>query len=78
MSNTSKRKIAIVGAGLAGTTVGLGLVDAGFDVTIYSDRDRASLRNNVPPTGTAVYFGNRSSMTRKSWRISTTPETAPA
>jgi Styrene monooxygenase A putative substrate binding domain len=29
----------------------------GFDVTIYSDRDRASLRNDVPPTGTAVYFG---------------------
>ncbi|MGL3211288.1 styrene monooxygenase/indole monooxygenase family protein [Bradyrhizobium sp. BR 1433] len=56
MSNT-KRKVAIVGAGLAGTTAGLGLVNAGFDVTIYSDRDRASLRNDVPPTGTAVYFG---------------------
>jgi flavin-dependent dehydrogenase len=51
------RKIAIIGAGLAGTTVGLGLVNAGFDVTIYSDRDRQSLRNDTPPTGTAVYFG---------------------
>ena len=57
MSNSDKRKVAIIGAGLAGTTVGLGLVNAGFDVTIYSDRDRASLRNDVPPTGTAVYFG---------------------
>ncbi|MGY3585678.1 flavin-dependent dehydrogenase [Bradyrhizobium sp. USDA 4341] len=56
MSNT-KRKVVIVGAGLAGTTAGLGLVNADFDVTIYSDRDRASLRNAVPPTGTAVYFG---------------------
>ena len=56
MSNT-KRKVAIIGAGLAGTTAGLGLVKAGFDVTIYSDRDRSSLRNDVPPTGTAVYFG---------------------
>jgi hypothetical protein len=56
VSNT-KRKVAIIGAGLAGTTVGLGLVSAGFDVTIYSDRDRASLRNDVPPSGTAVYFG---------------------
>ena len=56
MSNT-KRKVAIIGAGLAGTTAGLGLVNAGFDVTIYSDRDRSSLRNDVPPTGTAVYFG---------------------
>lgn len=57
MSNSTKRKVAIIGAGLAGTTAGLGLVKAGFDVTIYSDRDRASLRNDVPPTGTAVYFG---------------------
>ena len=56
MSNP-KRKVAIIGAGLAGTTAGLGLVNAGFDVTIYSDRDRSSLRNDVPPTGTAVYFG---------------------
>jgi flavin-dependent dehydrogenase len=57
MSN-SKRKVAIVGAGVAGTTAGLGFVNAGFDVTIYSDRDRASLRNDVPPTGTAMYYGN--------------------
>ena len=57
MSNSSKRKVAIIGAGLAGTTAGLGLVNAGFDVTIHSDRDRTSLRNDVPPTGTAVYFG---------------------
>ena len=57
MSNSIKRKVAIIGAGIAGTTAGLGLVNAGFDVTIYSDRDRASLRNDVPPTGTAVYFG---------------------
>jgi flavin-dependent dehydrogenase len=57
VSNSTKRKVAIIGAGLAGTTAGLGLVNAGFDVRIYSDRDRASLRNDVPPTGTAVYFG---------------------
>jgi len=57
VSDSTKGKVAIIGAGLAGTTAGLGLVNAGFDVTIYSDRDRASLRNDVPPTGTAVYFG---------------------
>jgi cation diffusion facilitator CzcD-associated flavoprotein CzcO len=28
MSNSAKRKAAIIGAGLAGTTAGLGLVDA--------------------------------------------------
>jgi flavin-dependent dehydrogenase len=55
--SNSKRKVAIIGAGLAGTTAGLGFVNAGFDVTIYSDRDRTSLRNDVPPTGTAIYFG---------------------
>jgi Styrene monooxygenase A putative substrate binding domain len=57
MSNSAKRKAAIIGAGLAGTTAGLGLVEAGFDVTIYSDRDRSALRNDVPPTGTAILFG---------------------
>lgn len=51
------RTAAIVGAGLAGTTAALGLQNIGFDVTLYSDRDRDSLRNDVPATGTAVYFG---------------------
>ena len=54
---TTRRSVAIIGAGLAGTTAGLGLVDAGFDVTIYSDRDRESLRDKVPPTGVGVLFG---------------------
>lgn len=51
------RTAAIVGAGLAGTSAALGLQQNGFDVTLFSDRDRASLRNDVPATGTAVYFG---------------------
>ncbi|MGW5072098.1 styrene monooxygenase/indole monooxygenase family protein [Rhodococcus sp. NPDC004095] len=51
------RTASIVGAGLAGTTAALGLQNIGFDVTLYSDRDRDSLRNDVPATGTAVYFG---------------------
>ena len=54
---TTRRSAAIIGAGLAGTSAGLGLLDAGFDVTIYSDRDRETLRNKVPPTGVGVYFG---------------------
>jgi flavin-dependent dehydrogenase len=57
MSKDGRRKVAIIGAGLAGATAGLGFVEAGFDVPIYSDRDRASLRDGVPPTGTAIYFG---------------------
>ena len=47
MSNSTQRKVAIIGAGLAGTTAGLGLVEAGFDLTIYSDRDRNALNPAV-------------------------------
>ncbi|WP_227984962.1 styrene monooxygenase/indole monooxygenase family protein [Nocardia spumae] len=53
----SKRTAAIVGAGIAGVTAALGLQRAGFDVTIYSDRDQKSLRDDVPATGTALVFG---------------------
>ncbi|WP_433665546.1 styrene monooxygenase/indole monooxygenase family protein [Nocardia sp. CA-128927] len=35
----------------------LGLLDAGFDVTLYSDREQRSLRDDVPATGTALEFG---------------------
>ncbi|MGW0038707.1 styrene monooxygenase/indole monooxygenase family protein [Gordonia sp. NPDC003376] len=52
-----KKTVAVVGAGLAGTSAALGFADAGFDVTLYSDRDRASLRDKVPPTGVGVLFG---------------------
>ncbi|MBO0853372.1 MAG: NAD(P)-binding protein [Nocardia sp.] len=53
----STRTAAIVGAGIAGVTAALGLQRAGFDVTIYSDRDQKSLRDDVPATGTALVFG---------------------
>ena len=54
---TARRSVAIIGAGLAGTSAALGFLDAGFDVTLYSDRDRESLRDKVPPTGVGVLFG---------------------
>jgi 2-polyprenyl-6-methoxyphenol hydroxylase-like FAD-dependent oxidoreductase len=57
MSTPESRKAVVVGAGLAGVTAGLGLLQAGFDVTIYSDRTREALRDDVPPTGTAIYYG---------------------
>ncbi|WP_043456800.1 styrene monooxygenase/indole monooxygenase family protein [Gordonia polyisoprenivorans] len=52
-----KRSVAVVGAGLAGTSAALGFADAGFDVTLYSDRNREELRDKVPPTGVGVLFG---------------------
>jgi len=54
---SSTRKAAVIGAGQTGVTAALGLLDAGFDVTLYSERDQPSLRNDVPPTGTALEFG---------------------
>ena len=57
MGQDNKRSVAIIGAGLAGTSAALGFIDAGFDVTLYSDRDREALRDKVPPTGVGVLFG---------------------
>ncbi|WP_040817495.1 styrene monooxygenase/indole monooxygenase family protein [Nocardia jiangxiensis] len=53
----SSRTAAIIGAGQTGVTAALGLLDAGFQVTIHSDRDQRSLRDDVPATGTALGFG---------------------
>ncbi|WP_280400228.1 styrene monooxygenase/indole monooxygenase family protein [Nocardia carnea] len=57
MTNTSTRKAAVIGAGQTGVTAALGLLDAGFVVTLYSERDQRGLRDSVPATGTALIFG---------------------
>lgn len=54
------RKIAIIGAGLAGASAALAFVNAGFAVRLYSDRSRQALRDQAPATGTAIYFGQPS------------------
>lgn len=53
----SHRTAAVIGAGQNGVTAALGLLDAGFAVTLYSDRDQRALRDDVPATGTALIFG---------------------
>lgn len=58
MTTSSGRSAAVIGAGQTGVTAALGLLDNGFDVTLYSDRDQRSLRDAVPPTGTALIFGH--------------------
>lgn len=55
--NSSTRKAAVIGAGQTGVTAALGLLDAGFVVTLYSDREQRDLRDSVPATGTALIFG---------------------
>ncbi|MDR2151758.1 MAG: FAD-dependent oxidoreductase, partial [Helicobacteraceae bacterium] len=47
-----KKKAAVIGAGIAGSSAALGLLNAGFSVTLYSDKDRKTLRDGVPATGT--------------------------
>ena len=42
---TSSRRIAIVGAGPAGTALALGLLRHGYDVTLVSDRTAEEIRD---------------------------------
>lgn len=49
------RKIAIIGAGQAGLHLGIGLVDAGYAVTLFSDRTPEAILKGRP-MGTPVLF----------------------
>lgn len=50
------RKVAIIGAGQAGLLSAHGLVKAGYDVTLYSDKTPDDFLNKARPTGTAARF----------------------
>src|SRR4051812_24830739 len=50
------RRIAIVGSGQAGLVVAHGLVQAGHEVTLYSDRSAEQWLSGSRPTGTAARF----------------------
>lgn len=49
------RKIAIIGAGQAGLHLGMGLVEAGYAVTLFSDRTPEAILHGKP-MGTPVLF----------------------
>lgn len=49
------RKIAIIGAGQAGLILGIGLIDAGYTVTLFSDRPPEAILNSRP-MGTPILF----------------------
>jgi len=48
------RRIAIVGSGQAGLIAAHGFVQAGHEVTLYSDRTAEQWLHGSRPTGTAV------------------------
>src|SRR6516164_10794404 len=50
------RNIAIVGSGQAGLLAAHGLINAGYKVTLYSDRTAEQWLNESRPTGTAARF----------------------
>lgn len=50
------RKIAIVGSGITGLVAAHGLLKAGVDVTVYSDRSGEEWLTSSRPTGTAARF----------------------
>ncbi|MEA2238543.1 MAG: hypothetical protein QOC81_3267 [Thermoanaerobaculia bacterium] len=50
------RRIAIIGSGITGLAAAHGLLRAGLDVTVYSDRTAESWLKESRPTGTAARF----------------------
>lgn len=57
--------VAIIGAGQAGTLTAVGLMNAGYSVTLYSDRTADSILDDTAPTGTAYIFGDTVAVERK-------------
>ncbi|HWN71841.1 MAG TPA: styrene monooxygenase/indole monooxygenase family protein [Haliangium sp.] len=52
------RRIAIIGAGQAGTLAAVGLMKRGYEVTLYSDRSSDDILDRTAPTGTAFMFAD--------------------
>jgi 2-polyprenyl-6-methoxyphenol hydroxylase-like FAD-dependent oxidoreductase len=50
------RYIAIIGSGQAGLLAAHGLINAGYRITLYSDRTANQWLNESRPTGTAARF----------------------
>lgn len=49
------RKIAIIGGGQAGLLLGFGLIDKGYDVTLYSDRTAEQVLHSRLPSTTFMF-----------------------
>ncbi|MEX0287230.1 MAG: styrene monooxygenase/indole monooxygenase family protein [Paracoccaceae bacterium] len=51
-------KVAIIGSGISGLTLGIGLVEQGHNVTIFTGLSGEDWLTKVPPTGTACRFAS--------------------
>lgn len=51
-------KIAIIGSGISGLTLGIGLLEQGHEVTIFTALSGDDWMTKVPPTGTACRFAS--------------------
>ena len=49
-------KVAIIGSGVSGLTLGIGLIEQGHDVSIFTGLSGKDWMTKVPPTGTACRF----------------------
>ncbi len=58
-------RIAVIGAGQAGTLAARGLQNLGHEVSLYSDRTADEIFEKTPPTGTAYVFGRSVAVERR-------------
>ena len=61
------RNIAIIGSGQAGLLAAHGLINAGYRVTLYSDRTADQWLNESRPTGTAARFQYLIAVRARTW-----------
>ncbi len=59
------RRIAIVGAGQAGTLAAVGLATRGYEVSLFSDKTADEILERTKPTGTAYIFGDTVEVERR-------------
>lgn len=58
-------RVAVIGAGQAGTLMALGLHNKGHEVALYSDLTADEILDKTPPTGTAYIFGKSVDVERR-------------
>ena len=58
-------KVAIIGSGVSGLTLGIGLIEQGHDVSIFTGLSGKDWMTKVPPTGAACRFAGSLDLERE-------------